>query len=439
MGKYENYKDSGIEWIGEIPVNWGLKKLNWCFETIGSGTTPKAGEKEYYQNGIHNWLLTGDLNDDEVLDTSKKITDKAIEDYSTLKEYPINSVVIAMYGATIGKLGILKIPTTVNQACCVFSEPIQCEHKFVFYNLLSARDEIINMSYGGGQPNISQAQLKQFRIQTPSLSEQTQITNYLDRKTTEIDQLIADKKALVELYKEEKTAIINQAVTKGINPDAKMKDSGIEWLGEIPQHWKVKKLKYVANIQTGRTPKISGSTINYFENGVVNWYTPGDFIKGKYLTTSKRALIKDAFINNQVELFKKNSIYLVSIGATLGKVSMSINEASANQQINVITFFNKEINPFYGYRFILGNAEMILNEADYTTLPILNQTKLNNIYIAVPSQNEQTKILEFIELESKRIDVKLERAKKYIDLLTEYRTVLISEVVTGKIKVTDDI
>lgn len=206
-------KDSGIEWLGEIPEHWEVKKLNWCFQTIGSGTTPKAGEKEYYTHGIHNWLLTGDLNDGEIKEASKKITDKAIEDYSSLKTYPVNSIVIAMYGATIGKLGILKTPTTVNQACCVFSDPLFHYYKFAFYTLLAAREEIINMSYGGGQPNISQALLKQFKIQVPPKNEQELILIHIEAETKKIDNNIRDAKKYIELITEYRTALISEVVT----------------------------------------------------------------------------------------------------------------------------------------------------------------------------------------------------------------------------------
>jgi type I restriction enzyme S subunit len=133
MKKYETYKDSGIEWIGEIPSHWEVKKMNYCFGQIGSGTTPTSGNTEYYKNGEFNWLQTGDLNDNEIFETSKKITKKAINDYSTLRFYPVDSLVIAMYGATIGKTGLLKIESTTNQACCVLSNPLCLNHRYAFF------------------------------------------------------------------------------------------------------------------------------------------------------------------------------------------------------------------------------------------------------------------------------------------------------------------
>src|SRR5690606_24519332 len=164
----------------------------------------------------------------------------------------------------------------------------------------------------------------------PPPTEQTAIASYLDRKTNQIDQLIAHKKRLLALYKEEKTALINQAVTKGLDTNAKMKDSGIEWLGEIPEYWEVKRLKTIARVQTGRTPKIQNSQIDFFENGELNWFTPSDFDENSELIESKRKLNSEAIETGEVELFPEYSIYLVSIGATLGKVSFFRNKASAN-------------------------------------------------------------------------------------------------------------
>jgi type I restriction enzyme S subunit len=206
-------KDSGIEWLGEIPEHWEVKKINWTFENIGSGTTPKADNQLYYYDGNINWLLTGDLNDGEIYDTSKKITQKAIDDYSTLRVYPAESIVMAMYGATIGKLGMLKIETTVNQACCVLSKPIYFDNKFAFYVLLAARPEIINMSYGGGQPNISQELIKSFRVPVPPISEQQSIVNHIESECSKIDFKKARTEELIELLTEYRTALISEAVT----------------------------------------------------------------------------------------------------------------------------------------------------------------------------------------------------------------------------------
>lgn len=206
-------KDSGIKWLGEIPAHWEVKRISWCFEIIGSGTTPKSTNREYYQDGEINWLLTGDLNDGEIFHTSKKITQKAIEDYSSLKAYPSGSIVMAMYGATIGRLGILKTATTVNQACCVLGNPLGLNKNYAFYVLLAARKHIINLSYGGGQPNISQELIKSFRMQAPTIDEQNAIVDYIENQLSRIDLKIKHTKKLIDLLTEYRTALISEVVT----------------------------------------------------------------------------------------------------------------------------------------------------------------------------------------------------------------------------------
>ena len=291
-------------------------------------------------------------------------------------------------------------------------------------------------SKGTTRQILGREDFKNAKVVIPPKSEQTSIASFLDRKTSEIDDIIADKKRLLELYEEEKTAIINQAVTKGLDPNAPMKDSGIEWLGEIPEHWEAVKLKYIAKVQTGRTPKIQNSKIDYFENGTINWFTPSDMDGSQELVNSKRSIIIEAVENDEVELFSEYSIFLVSIGATLGKVGFSKEQASANQQINIITFFDKVFDPIFGYYYIVGNKEMITLQADYTTLPILNQSKTKDLLFSFPPIQEQQSIVHHIESECSKIDFKKARTEELIELLTEYRTALISEAVTGKIKVT---
>lgn len=417
MKKYDNYKDSGIEWIGEIPEHWEVKKLNYCFSLIGSGTTPTAGKIQYYNNGEFNWLQTGDLNNSEINETSKKITQEALDDYSTLRFYPVNSIIIAMYGATIGKTGLLKIESTTNQACCVLSEPINLNSKFAFYWLNSIKNHIISLSYGGGQPNINQEQIRSLRIQNPTPTEQTAIANYLDRKTTEIDELIADKKRLLELYEEEKTAIINQAVTKGINPNVPMKDSGIEWLGEIPEHWEVKNLRYLCKITTG-----GKDTENREDDGEFPFFVRSQTVE-------------------KISTYSYDGEAILTAGDGVGVCKVwhhIIGKFDFHQRVYMMYDFDG-ISGSYLFHYMKENfIHDVLKKSAKSTVDSLRRPMFLEFAVAFPkSEDEQKEIVQYIENEIARIDSKSETTKKLIDLLTEYRTALISEVVTGKIKVTE--
>src|SRR5690625_4595444 len=171
MKSYPSYKDSSLPidqpGIRKIPEHWENWKISHAYKEIGSGTTPKTDNNDYYDEGIINWVNTGDLNNDVLYDCKKQITLKALEDYSVLKVYPPGSLVIAMYGATIGKTSILNIEAATNQACCVLSKSSIIKNRFTFYWFIANKRHIISMSFGGGQPNISQNLIKNLRIAIP--------------------------------------------------------------------------------------------------------------------------------------------------------------------------------------------------------------------------------------------------------------------------------
>jgi type I restriction enzyme, S subunit len=210
-------KDSGVEWLGKIPEHWELRKIGRSFNIIGSGTTPTSGREEFYENGNIPWVLTGDLNDNYLSKTSKSLTEKAFGEHSALKKFPVGSLVIAMYGATIGRLSILRIEATTNQACCVLAESTFFSIRFLFYWFLSNRSNIISLSYGGGQPNISQEIIRNIKVPCPSLKEQSEIVRYLDHKCNSIDISISHIKKEIQLISDYKTSLINEAVTGKID------------------------------------------------------------------------------------------------------------------------------------------------------------------------------------------------------------------------------
>ena len=205
-------KDSGIDWIGQIPEHWKIIKTSYVFSHIGSGTTPKSGAEEYYCIDGIPFLQTGDLNDGLVCDTSKKITSKALKD-TNLKVYSKGSLVIAMYGATIGKLGLLNIDTTVNQACCVLPKSSKIEIKYAFYVFSVAKNDLILQSKGGGQPNISQDTIRNERIIVPPREEQKNIVEHIDRMIKPIANAIENANKQIALLQERKQIIINDVVT----------------------------------------------------------------------------------------------------------------------------------------------------------------------------------------------------------------------------------
>lgn len=437
MKKYNNYKDSGIEWIGKIPEHWEMWKISHSFKRIGSGTTPESGNLIYHENGTINWLNTGDLNDGEINSCNKKITEKALEDYSSLKLFPAGSLVMAMYGATIGKTSIINFDTTTNQACCVFCEGEIIDVKFLQYWFIGNKEHIINLAIGGGQPNISQNILKDVRVSCPSFNEQKTIANYLDHKTTQIETLIAKKEQFINLLEEERTAVINQAVTKGLAPKVKMKDSGIEWLGEIPEHWITTKMKFVCEfILDGTHSSHPRVDIGYRLLSVRN------IIDGKFVFRDDDSCVSEEEYKKISSKFKikKNDIQLAIVGATLGKVAIvdeMIEDYVTQRSLATIRSLESKCISNFLFNFIkssLFQSYLWLNTG-FSAQPGVYLGTLQNCTIPLPSISEQIEIVSYIQEISKRIDNLIFKAQQEIELLKEYKTALISEVVTGKVDV----
>lgn len=210
-------KPSGIDWLGDIPEHWEVNKISRVFSLIGSGTTPNSSNISYYAEGDLPWLNTGDLNDEYIYETSKHITQLAVDDHSTLKLFPEDSLVIAMYGATIGKTALTKIACYTNQACCVLNNSKLVSTRFAQFYFISIKETLVNLSNGGGQPNISQGIIRDFMIGYPSLNEQNEIITFLDKKLDEFQELNTKINNSIDLLKEKRTAIISAAINGEIN------------------------------------------------------------------------------------------------------------------------------------------------------------------------------------------------------------------------------
>lgn len=411
---YPENKDSGVEWIGNIPKNWHKVKLSRLFADIGSGGTPNSTNVEYHVDGSIKWINTGDLNDGYLNDTQNKITELALKEVSTLKTYPKNSLIVAMYGATIGKLAITNIEAVTNQACCVLANPIKTRTKFMFYWFLTNREDIINSASGGGQPNISQSLIKSLSVFLPkSLEEQDSIVKFLNNKTSKIDSLIADKERLIELLEEKHQAVITETVTKGLDPNVKMKDSGIEWIGEIPEHWDLVKIKRYIKIMNGKEIENEEDFTN--PNAIDVFGSGGVFKK-----TDK-------------SIFEGESVLFGRKG-TIGK-PIYVNQAFWTVDTMYYTQFYENAFPKWFY-YLLSVFPWAIHTTK-TALPSLVGTDIENDLFAIPNFNEQCNIAKYLDKETTRIYNLIFDIQKQISKLKEYRESLIYEAVTGKIDVRD--
>lgn len=438
MKKYDNYKDSGIEWLGEIPNHWKVTKLKFIGDAIGGLTYAPNNVVDNENEGVLV-LRSSNIQNGKLSLKDNVFVNLEISDKLTLKKGDIlicsrngsqhligKNICIdeRTEGSTFGAFMMIfrsKYYEFLNQ---YFNSPIFTSQSGLF---LTAT---INQLTSGT--------LNNFYIAIPkSIEEQTAIANYLDHKTTQIDTLIAKKEQFISLLQEERTAVINQAVTKGLDPNVPLKDSGIEWLGEIPEHWEVKRMKYVV-----KTPLKYGANESAEDEILEDprYIRITDFGNdGKLRKNTFKSLSLDKAENF---LLEEGDILFARSGATVGK-----------------TFFFKDykgVACFAGY-LIKASCDPMIMESEFlyeftnssgyenwkqsifqqSTIQNIGADKYNQLKIGVPPIPEQQKIIDFITSKTNEINNLISMSEQEIELLKEYKTALISEVVTGKVDVRD--
>jgi type I restriction enzyme S subunit len=436
---YPKYKESGIPFMGNIPNTWSISKTSYVFRSIGSGTTPKSDDPSYYDGNIP-WVTTTELRETYISDTKAKLTQKALLDFSALKLYPSDTLLIAMYGATVGRLGILTIPATVNQACCAFSKPNKVLTRFFYYWLLHWKPILIMLSAGAGQPNISQEDLKSLRFPLPTLEEQCAIVTFLDNETSRIDNLISKKQRQIELLQEKRSVLISRAVTKGLDPNVKMKDSGVEWLGEIPEHWNTSR---IATICIKITNGYVGPTRDVLKDSGIRYLQSLHIKDGRILFEREPYFVPPEWAAQHAKSTLKIGDVLIVQTGDIGQCAVVPKEyEGANCHALIILSVNKNIclgdyialvmNSNYGYQTLKTIQTGALH-------PHLNCEHVRDIIVPIPPIKEQKEIISVAENRRNGID-KLSSAIRFsIEKLNEYRAALISAAVTGKIDVRQEV
>lgn len=438
MKPYDTYKDSGIEWIGEIPSHWDSTKLKFLGESI-IGIIYSPDDVVNEGEGILV-LRSSNIQDGKLAFEDNVFVNKTIKEKYLTKEGDI--LVCARNGSAhlVGKSAFIS-KEYAGLTFGAFMSIVRSDlDKFLYYffnsQIFKAQTGLFSTSTIN---QLTSDTLNNMFISVPSeKKEQTSIAYYLDRKTAEIDTLIADKKRLLELYEEEKTAVINQAVTKGVDPKAKMKDSGVEWLGEIPEYWDVKKLKHVVSKKLMYGANESAEEENRDNPRYIRITDFGNDGKLKEDTFKSLPLEK---ANDYI--LEEGDILFARSGATVGKTFQFKNykgKACFAGYLIKATPNRKIVEPDFLYNYTKSGAyenwkRSIFNQA---TIQNIGADKYAFLEIPIPPNiKQQQSIVRHIETECTRIDAKIAKTQKLIELLTEYRTALISEVVTGKIKVTD--
>jgi len=430
---YPAYKDSGIEWLGEIPAGWEAKPLKHL-TAFSTGWTPPTGREDLY-DGDNPWANIGDLGPRVLTATEKTISDSAIRE-SRLRIVKAGSLLFS-FKLSVGTVSIAGTDMYTNEAIAAFAPSARIDTQYLYWAapLLVPRNAQENIY---GAPLLSRERIATALLLSPSIPEQRAIAAFLDRETARIDALVAKKERLIALLQEQRTALITRAVTKSLDLTVPMKDSGVEWLGEIPAHWEVLAVKRRAKrIQTGTTPPTAET--EYYEDGVVAWYGPGSFADDLPLKTPAKYIAEKAVRDGVARVFESGTAAIVTIGATIGKVGFMERAGSFNQQITGVTFDGQHVDAKYG-AYQLKRLEPVLRGiAPNTTLPILDQEEVGYLPFVVPPHVEQRAIAAFLDRETARIDDLVAKIREAIERLKELRTALISAAVTGKVDVREEV
>ena len=434
--RYPKYKASGVDWLGDVPVGWDVKPLKCNFQLFG-GSTPKS-ENEAFWNGDIPWATPADLGNTESLyisETQRKISADGLQSCAT-SLVPPNSILLSTR-ASIGALAITQTAMCTNQGCKSLVPSARVSAKY-FGRLLSVCSvELSIRGKGTTFLELSADELARFKTPIPPLPEQTAIAEFLDRETATIDGLIAEQRRLMELLKEKRQAVISHAVTKGLNPHAPMKPSGNLWLGDVPDHWEVGKVKHYFSTCSGGTPNTGQQSLYYsMEGDGFPWVRTTD-LNNDFVATVPVYITEQAIKDTACAVLPQGTVMVAMYGGdgTVGKNGLLMFPATINQAVCGLLPSETHDNE-YVFRFIqFYRPYWMIGAESSRTDPNISQDRVKNAPFPKPPIAEQHDIVQFLNEKLATFDGLIAEAQRTIDLLQERRTALISAAVTGQIDV----
>ena len=409
---------------------WKNLRIKDIAKCIGSGATPKSTNMQYYENGEFSWVNTGDLTNDIVYKCSQCITQAALNDLPNLRFYPKDTIIVAMYGATIGKVGLLNMKSTVNQACCAIVPNCNIINpKFGLYYLLNYKDRLVGSSCGSTQPNVSQDKVQRIPITLPSISDQSRIIDYLDVKTSAIDSRISVLEQKRDAYERLKKSIINDAVTHGLNPNVKTKDSGVEWIGEIPEHWDIVEMKYYCKkIFSGATPSTNEAS---YWNGDIPWISSGA-CHDKIITTYTNTITKEGLSHSSTKLVPKGTTLLAMTGATCGNTGYLGFDTCTNQSICAYLENKKVCFSKYLFYMLQGARSYVTMFKTGGVQGGINIQNCSEFKVPKVPYAEQQEIVIHLDDKLSKVDSAVTLLNAQIEKYKLLKRSLINEVITGQ-------
>ncbi|KQZ94308.1 hypothetical protein ASD64_05485 [Mesorhizobium sp. Root157] len=435
--KYESHKDSCVEWLDEVPAHWRISRLGyeaWVRARLGW----KGLKAEEYVDDGYAFLATPNIKGSVIDFGNVNFIDHFRYEESPEIKLRVGDILLAKDGSTLGTVNIIRvlpIPATVNSSIAVISPHSNLDSIYGYYLFQSyyIENTIQRIKGGMGVPHLFQDDLNRFYIPLPSLAEQASIASFLDRETANIDALIDEQKKLIELLKEKRQAVISRAVIKGLDPDVPMKDSGVEWLGEIPAHWMLEKFSRCVQIAEGQVDPRKEP----FASMVLIAPNHVESITGRLL-----------FMETAVEQGAESGKYLCQAGDVIySKIRPALAKAVLTP---VDALCSADMYPMRGRN---GLAEQYLlwlllspqftawsvMEADRVAMPKINREALSDLRLPLPPKQEQAEICAYLDRETCGVDNLLLQAETANALLQERRSALISAAVTGKIDVRDQV
>ncbi|HNG60696.1 MAG TPA: restriction endonuclease subunit S [Cellvibrionaceae bacterium] len=427
MGRYQaypEYKDSGVEWLGAVPQHWNIKRVGSIFEE----RREKVNDVDFPPLSVTMQGIVPQLDNAAKTDAG-----------DNRKLVMAGDFVINSRSDRKGASGISSLTGSVSLISIVMS-PRKYNSQF-FHHLFRCRafqEEFYR--YGKGIVadlwSTNSSELKNILVPDLPQEEADRIANFLDHETAKIDTLIEKQQQLIQLLKEKRQAVISHAVTKGLNPNAPMKNSGVEWTDQVPNHWKVTKLRYYAVISNGATPNRENTA--FWENGNIGWLNSSK-VNDQIIEFADQFITELAVLKTSVKAVRENDLVMAITGEgqTRGKVAVCKIDATINQHLASISITNNVLSHEFLYIWFVANYERIRYESNGagSTKGAITCGDIESFPVVIPPVGEQYEILELIKKETLKFDQLEAKAISAIDLMQERRTALISAAVTGKIDV----
>jgi type I restriction enzyme S subunit len=414
--RYPKYKESGVEWLGHVPAHWEVKPLRRLVMSTNAG---EVIDRSFW-GGTKELLYTCAIDpldcDYEEFPDWKRTSDEDLLLTRNGTPYVHKPIRNAIYSNVVQRIRLLSGQN----------------REYIAKTLQNSADNL--RGYGVSIESLNYEMWKCLPVAIPSLDEQTAIADFLDRETAKIDGLIAEQEHLIELLKEKRQAVISHAVTKGLNPDAPMKDSGIEWLGQVPAHWTISKMKWVAKMESGHTP--DKKIPEYWDGGHIPWVSLNDtgYLKSNDYISDTAYQITEAGIENSSAHLLPPKAVVFSRDATIGRCAITTRPMAVSQHF-IAWICGDEIIPEYLLMRLRSMEHELERLTTGATLKTIGMPEVRTLVTPVPPLEEQREIIDWMGRQTSEIDTLTSEAQRAITLLQERRSALISAAVTGQIDV----